>query len=369
MVKNLARFRYFLPQRILAIFVFAGLYILPSIWPYDINADIAPMEYSGYSFAPSSNADIRMTNETVDIYVGDRISSEHYVRMARVVADFEMTNESADTISLNVGFPVEALFLRRAGWDSLSTSRVDDLMAQDAVAEYSKHGMYDFKVSVNGGEIFAPGFIKTKGQLIRKFESDYLWYGWQAVFPPGPTRVRVENKVRTNYMGGRGYQNLHYVLYSGSFWKGTIGKAVIRVHPPDDAGEFVLGWVTPGNSRQGKCIVWEYEDFEPGPQDNIRLLYLPFDAQKRIEELEKQVERNKRDADARTELARVYLGIAFKGAETGQYPDLAKKAEILLQEVVEIDPKNALAWNIYLTNVRIWLANAFPDRSEAGKSD
>lgn len=350
MKEFLGNLRVLLPKRAPKPSIIVGLVALLSSCPLDTTADIAPMEYHAYTLAPSSNTDIRMADETVDIRIGERVSADNYIRLAQVVAEFNMINESADTITLNVGFPVETFFLMRAEWRSLADSTVNELMANDAVKDYTERGIYDFEVSVNDDEPFAPGFIKTRGQLNNKFETDYLWFNWRTTFPPGSTQIRVTYHVPTNYSYGRGYQNLSYVLYSGSFWKDDIGHAVVRVQLPVDAKDAVLGWVTPGYRCEGNTIIWEYEDFEPGIRDNIRLEYLPFDAQKKIEELKELVDREKENSAARIELARLYLSMAARGPEVQNYPDLAALAEQLLEEALDIDPGNALAWNTYLTN-------------------
>ena len=85
-----------------------------------ISGDIAPTTYDGYTLTTKENSDIRMQSEEVEIYCADR---------CRVVAKFDMRNETDKPIDLFVGFPVER--------------------------PRSEQEIYDFRVTIN--EKRAPG--------------------------------------------------------------------------------------------------------------------------------------------------------------------------------------------------------------------
>ncbi len=228
---------------------------------------------------PVSESRVRMTRESVDFYVGERKAPEKGAHLVRIVAVFEMANESTDTVSLKVGFPVQTVFAERVEWWQAGGERppnADSLVAEYSAEEFRRWGVYDFRVSINGGEVINPSYVKAQGEAYGPSPTEYLWYGWEMCFPPGETTVVVSYHVSSNPTGGeKKYWYLRYVMYTGSFWKGSIGHAVLRVHFPVDASTVELGpFTTPGFKLEKTSIVWEFHDFEPSPRDNFLVRYL-----------------------------------------------------------------------------------------------
>jgi len=317
------------------------------------------MPHPGYSLAPHTETRVRMARERVDIRIAERPDRRNYTHLADISAVFEMINPSADPETLDVGFPIEAFFLAHNEWAVEEITTGDpgfppdafEIMGREAAAKLHADGYYDLLVSVDGGTAFAPKFIGRRGALAEPHGSEYIWYHWKMAFAPGTTSVAVTYCVPSVYSYARAYQNVGYVLYSGSFWSETIGAAVVSVSFPEPAVDVELGpRTTPGYRQAGAVVTWTYEDIEPGPMDNINVEFLPPDAARAKRDLRDHLGVHPNDADAMVELARVYLDIAGRGPETGPYPDFPRMAEPLLRRALEIDPSHCVAWNVYLLN-------------------
>lgn len=295
-------------------------------------ADIGPMVYSGPTLTPIDHSIIRMQSEAVDIFVGDRLADSSYARKVHVKARFDMLNESADTCRVRVGFPVVDL--------------------RSYAKEIAKLGIYKFRAVINGIDSVTPRLSQVVCDYAREFETEQPWFTWDVVFPPGPTVIDVEYDVVTSYAFRRSYQNIAYILYTGSFWKGSIGNASVVVHFPDAVAPEMLvsEYTTTGYEIDGNRLMWSYEDFEPERRDNIRVQFIPPDLYTKILEYRSRLATEPENVGSLFELARAYLELSdARGVVWNGYRDYPGMAETLLQKIVELDPSNCKAWNVYLS--------------------
>jgi hypothetical protein len=336
---------------------------------HDANADIAPMPHPGYSLAPEHETRVSMARERVDIRIGDRPDPRYYTHLAYVSAEFEMVNETPDTITLDVGFPVEASFIGHSEWaveefvnrGSGWPHDADSIMAHDALEKFHDSGYYQFRVSIDGGEEFAPDAVKSQGLLRRgAYEPRYLWFHWGMSFPPGTTRVTTTYRVPSIYTKGSGYQNVAYVLHTGSYWSGPIGSAIVAVHFPEWAPAVQPTWkTTPGYERTTHTVTWRFSDFEPAPDNDIKIEFISPDAARAIYDLCRHLDAHPDDADAMVELARLHMDVTTLAADWPGHPDYAGSAGPLLERALEIDPASCLVWNVYLAWYHGWQGSRF----------
>lgn len=333
-------------------------------------ADIAPMPHPGYTLSPPAETRprmdraarvetrVRMARERVDIRVGERPDKRYYTHLAEVTAVFEMVNDTPDTVSLEVGFPVEAEFVYPGEWavaelvdgESKAPPDADQIVARESLKQLHERGYYRLRVSVDHGEPFEPEVVRDRGVLERgRHKPDYLWFHWDMDFPPGPKLVTVSYDIPSVYTKGSGYQNLSYVLHTGALWAGTIGSAVIAVHFPESAPPVhPAPKTTPGFERTDHAVTWSYRDFEPGPHDDIKIEFISPDAARAIHDLCAHLEEHPDDAEAMVELARLHMDNVTLAPDWPGSPEFAGQPGPLLERALEIDSGDYLGWNIYL---------------------
>ena len=304
------------------------------------------MVYKGYCFTPVTSSTIRMSRETVDIYIGERFPGDTHNRRVCVNARFYMHNGEPDTFVVDVGFPASTMSL-----GSNETVPMPERIA-GAMNECHKHEIYDFLVSINGAPVFEPLPTIVAGAFDTWSEHRQLWYGWKMAFPPGETIVDVEYTVRTNYGYAGVNQQTTYVLGTGRFWKDDIGEAVVTVHLPTEFEEVLLGRTWPHNFESyDNLLRWRWTDYEPEVFDKVIAAFMPPEVLSELRSLEQREKADPDNVQVLLELAKQYLYAASrKGPERGRYPDFAKLAEIRLDRLLEIDPTNCDAWQIYLWN-------------------
>ncbi|MBN1980331.1 MAG: hypothetical protein JW795_02285 [Chitinivibrionales bacterium] len=211
--------------------------------------DIAPTEYSGYTLSPYHTTAVQLKSETVDIYWGD---------VCRVEADFELLNSTGKKIKLKIGFPTNITFIK-------SGARYDT----DSV-----NAVYNFKFSLNNKILKESDIPKP---VINSNHED--WYGWKCTLQPKENRIKISYAVLTNpSYDYRWFRNLHYVLYTGKFWAGPIGKAKVRIHFPEKIVPEQVLTITPAfnYSRDDTTITWTFSNFEPSMNHNIHLGIFDF---------------------------------------------------------------------------------------------
>jgi hypothetical protein len=215
---------------------------------------------------PLENTDIRMQAETVQAVC--------YRSFAEYRIDFKFVNDG-ETQTVKLGFPFEVTVL--------------DEMGSPPVA---------FRAWQDGKPLTV-----TLGRSVswEELPSDYLgYYLHEATFPHGETTITVSYlAVPTISAGGRSEASFtiagrrvngwaaryDYWVHTGTGWKGTIDKTVVRFTLADDFGgwgvEDQLGdWETTKPDSYVKvgerAYQWVYANYEPTENDDVRLNYTRF---------------------------------------------------------------------------------------------
>ena len=221
-------------------------------------ADDGPLRViaSGGSVRPMKNTSIRMAAETVQAIC--------YSRFAEYKVDFRFENTSATTTTVLLGFPFRAPY---------------------------------YEPVVPPDRYFAPGGFRAwqDGRplavaLAHGHESgdNVDYYTHTAIFPPGESTVTVDYLISPEFGGGQelsdfadqtdglvtstppAYRNeligegeYDYTLHSGSYWKGTIGLAVLRWTLSPD----FIGWGIEQEAKYYSSEDTSDPDYEPDAED------------------------------------------------------------------------------------------------------
>ena len=319
------------------------LIFLCLLWPTAALADIAPSNYDGFSIVPAENTEISMREETVNIFVRNAGEDIPFRYLCDVKAYVIMENASSRRIEIMVGFPVEPY------------SGKLDLFARSLMV---KDDIYRFKVVANGVPVDSVSASIVNGSFMSARPDDYLWFGWRQAFDPETTRIQVEYSIVTTPVRGFNATRIGYSLYSGSFWRGPIGKAKIVVHFPRVMdGEYISGLKPEGYAIGGKEVIWSFEDFEPGTNDNLRLEFVPFELIDEIETARLAFGAGHDYSSAKKALAEAYLNTVRTYDKSqirrlGTWDDTTymKEAERLILEILDQNPGDCYVWNLYLSH-------------------
>lgn len=317
------------------------IFLLPST----VYSDIGPSSYNGLSIVPAENTEVSMNEETVDIFVRNDGNAVPYRYLCDVKAEFIMENKSGRNIEILVGFPVEPYMGKL------------DLFARSVMV---KDDIYNFKVFSNGVPVDSISASVVNGNFGRGRADDYLWYGWIQRFNPGTTKILIEYSFTTTPIIGFNATKLGYSLYSGSFWKGPIGKAVISVYFPRVMTEEFLKGISPeGYIIEDKKIVWKLENYEPYKDDNLHLEFIPFDLIDKIETSRTVLAAHSTDLGAKIDLAEAYLNTLRNSRKTFKYRKrfsawddslYMREAEKQILETLDKRPDDCYVWNLYLSH-------------------
>jgi hypothetical protein len=190
--------------------------------------------------------------------VQELVKIQLYPGFAVVKGVYQMHNPTAETISMRVGYPVNASYdASDNGW--LREIRFDDL--------------YSLRVRVRGKPV----------EFERVTDMDD-WYVWETTFLPGDiTTLEVDFIVPTN--GARvleGYSSRDvnafiYLVESGATWKQPIGKGTIMVQLMDGLTLDDVRGVGPPEyflaNDSLRLMVWSFEDLSPTGDDNPVITY------------------------------------------------------------------------------------------------
>jgi hypothetical protein len=124
--------------------------------------------------------------------------------------------------------------------------------------------------------------------------------------------VDISYNVRPNPGYCIWISNLHYVLYTGKFWKGAIDTAVIAIHFPDKiAKEQVLGKTSPsGYTILEKSVEWTFHAFVPTIESNIRLRIIDLKIYSMMKTYEAKLREKNVTLAKKLEAAKFYAGFA-----------------------------------------------------------
>ncbi len=302
-------------------------------------ADVAPPRS-----APGANPEIdtvdtnvRMLDEKVMIEVQEEVDIKR-MGTARVLAEFHMENQGSDPENLLVRFPVSY---------------------SDGFAGYSE--IIDLKVHVDDIPVtYSP--INLEGEP-DNWDDPIKWVEFEVSFPPGEV---IEIGVNYTLYGTGEYPfvSYAYLLETGAGWYGTIGSAEITVSLPYEANNLTVfvdsspGWggTTPGGDLSGNEISWNFEDLEPGYEDNISVALVWPSAWNAVERERKRVTDFPADGEAWGRLAKLYKEISRLRKGTRTDPggemlfDLSDKA---YQKAIELLPRDGL-WHLGYADLLLW---------------
>ncbi|GAB4395349.1 MAG: hypothetical protein OHK0053_02390 [Microscillaceae bacterium] len=199
----------------------------------------------------------------------ERITVLLHPGFAVVKGEYWMRNRSADTVSMQVGYPINGT------------------MNNSFVYAVNFNDIEKLKVLINGRETRPKRLPAKDGKPVNPlpmFNQPENWYAWPLRFAPDTlTHLTVYFMVNTNQAYLReGYsRDIHngfcYVLESGRAWAQTIGKGEIRIQlAPDLAPEQIIGLAPNAKFRfhpEKKYLYWRFKNLEPGPADNVLLRY------------------------------------------------------------------------------------------------
>jgi tetratricopeptide (TPR) repeat protein len=289
-------------------------------------ADIAPPEQpSGGNPDPGAEATrVRMLDETVLIDVIPTTPAGS-LGQAKVTAKFTMQNMGSEVETLSVRFP----------------------LTSEYGAYYGNKEVSNFKVSVNGNNI-----------PIRKVNSDYFgsyagpWAEFNVTFPPDEI-IDVEVRYYVEGMGEYPYIAFKYILETGTGWYDTIGTAEViarfpyEVSPQNIIFDTEIGWstTTPGGTIEGKEVRWHFEDFEPDISNNFSIsLVMPSVWRALLREKENLLN-NPQDGEGWGRLGKLYKEIFFLRKGYREDPggeELYQLSQEAYQKAVTLLPEDAL---------------------------
>ncbi|MCL6580798.1 MAG: DUF4424 domain-containing protein [Firmicutes bacterium] len=131
--------------------------------------------------------------------------------------------------------------------------------------------VHEFTVRIDGAEV--PADLEPASPVAGDEGSLFdSWYTFGVTFAPGQTRSVVNTYTLKNLHNSIGQAFLRYVLTTGRYWKGPIGKAVVRVDL-GEVGPYQLENLYPNTWRfspDGRTLTWSRENFEPSYDLEIR---------------------------------------------------------------------------------------------------
>jgi len=251
--------------------------------------DIAPAREYGAALAPWGETSIRMAREDVVI----RLEAARAVVHAR----FVLESSSAETVQQDIGFPdavkagvwsSDVTQTPRNGFPALQdfVARIDGERIEGVPRYYQSDvgplertelaRSYREREARIRATVDAAERKRLEEALDRDREQFGWWSGrgwlvWPMTFEPRATHV-VEVDYHLPYRGPysydlRGFHAVEYVLVSGGFWDGPIGRAVITVELADGCTHEHLD-ALPALGREGyerteTGFRWDLHDLEP----------------------------------------------------------------------------------------------------------
>lgn len=178
-----------------------------------------------------------------------------------------MYNETAEPVSIRVGYPLNASF------DGNTGNR----------EEVQFDSLYALRAFVNGLPVAI--IAQPPGEVGNPGDNDN-WYIWNTNFPPGDTtRVDVYFIVNTNETTiSKGYDRDHnngfiYLLETGATWKQPIVKGEIRLRLMDDLTADDIKGVSPETTLRlhsdAKTMMMQFQNLSPTGEDNLVISYTP----------------------------------------------------------------------------------------------
>ncbi len=210
-----------------------------------------------------SNSDVEMEEEIIDILVKD---GKTYV-----TCRFFFHNTGEKT-TLMMGFPTE--YYDYADEETEGDDEYIDDEDFDGPEDEYITALNGFRTYVRGKRVpvKVKSGLKPEGNNIDELYFPQ-WYTWKVTFDKGE-RVKVVNKYWAVNSGGSAHdwEDINYILRSGSTWKGAIGKVTVRMRMRgyDPSGVSFEEW-QPSYIEKDGTVVWKAENLKP--QQDIKVYY------------------------------------------------------------------------------------------------
>jgi hypothetical protein len=279
-------------KRIIVALLLFAMFAFPSI----ARADVAPpANPPGSNLQPATDTtQVRMMAETVVINVNND-TTPNSLGSAAVTADFTMRNLGSSDESMAVRFPISS---------------------DNGFGKYPE--ITDLSIKVNGNQV---SYRRVNYPDVRyPTLGTAPWAEFDITFPVGQdVAVEVAYNVQGSGYPNEPFTSYYYLLETGAGWKDTIGSAdiILRLPYPADPQNIVVdpehGYqTTPGGLIQGNEMRWHYENFEPGPNDNMEFdLVAPYAWQAVLTE-RGNVTNSPKDGEEWGRLAKAYKAIYFE---------------------------------------------------------
>jgi hypothetical protein len=194
----------------------------------------------------------------------EKVLIQLYRGFAVVKGTYWMYNTAADSLTIQVGYPVNASFPSRAYRDHLDID-FDDL--------------YQLRVKGNGAKVA----VRRERLAEDNYNMDN-WYLWEQSFAPGElTQVEVWFLVNTNSAKIlQGYNSdahnaFLYLLETGSTWKGAIGQGEVIVQLRDGLQKEDIWGGSPDSifryQAEKQLLVYQFQNLNPQAENNLALVY------------------------------------------------------------------------------------------------
>lgn len=257
-------------------------------FPSNVRADVAPPYYPpGSNPQPGAGTtQVRMVAETVVIEVRRDFAPDSLGR-AHVTADFSMHNLGSESESMAARFPIAS---------------------SDGRGAYPE--IANLLIKVNGKQL---QYQRTNYPDENWPNGDIPWAAFDMTFPSGQD-VSIHVEYDLDGTGYYPYTAFYYVLETGAGWKDTIGSADIILRLPYEAStrnvviDFGVGWAetTPGGVLQGNEVRWHFENFEPGPDQNMEFALIAPSAWQAVLTGQENVAKNPNDGESWGLLGKAY---------------------------------------------------------------
>lgn len=217
-------------------------------------ADDASLGRDADGVYPMKDAELEMVAEEVTIRLLPAEGPDGAAGLrAAVTCEFTFRNSSDTARDVLMGFPAQ-----------YRPEIVADAVGGDPL-------VHEFTVRIDGTEV--PADLEPASPVAGDEGSLFAsWYTFGVTFAPGQTRSVVNTYTLKNLHNSIGQAYLRYVLTTGRYWKGPIGKAVVRVEL-GEVGPHQLENLYPNTWRfspDGRTLTWSRENFEPSYDLEIR---------------------------------------------------------------------------------------------------
>jgi hypothetical protein len=294
-----------------AVFILALLLLVVLSTP--THADVAPPA-PGSNINPSQDTKVQMVAENV-LMVVKEVSTDVYI--IEVTADFAMKNLGETDEQMRVRFPLEN--------------------ALGAGEDYPD--ARNFKASVNQTSV--PVEFVTETYLDDRYDP-LDWAVFDVNFPVGQVvniRVSYTTDLQNSFSP---YTEVEYFLGTGAGWYQSIGTVAITLRLPyavSSATKFDYSTEYGSNHVVviGEEIRWHWQNYEPYPQEIIRVKVIHPNYWQEILEMETRIESDPGNVDLAIELSRKYTRASQTKLSSSGGP-LGDLAQIAIQRALVLHP-------------------------------